>query len=223
MESIRVCKDISWDGQSFFCERCGKAGYRTELAARGHLGSCKGRAVERGIPASALGGFAAAGGGAYGAQEVPRAAAAGGGGAAAQKRVVSFPSTGRQVEFSAPSYSSYPAELPPQSYPQSYPQSSELMGLNARVQTLENELNHQLTLRNRPTGGNLGGWIQENLPIVIILGVVVFIMLYSNSRGSCSVEGTSQRRGLDVGKIGERMLNKGADTIISKGLGRIFR
>ncbi len=38
--------NIGYDGKSFFCMRCGKAGFKSEMAVRGHLSSCKGGRVK---------------------------------------------------------------------------------------------------------------------------------------------------------------------------------
>lgn len=34
---------MPFDGKSYFCARCGKAGFKSEMAARGHLSACQGQ------------------------------------------------------------------------------------------------------------------------------------------------------------------------------------
>lgn len=46
----RICKGVFWDGTSYFCELCGRAGFQSEAQARGHLSQCKGRAIQQGKP-----------------------------------------------------------------------------------------------------------------------------------------------------------------------------
>jgi hypothetical protein len=55
MNIKRVCKNVGHDGESFFCMRCGKAGYTTKEQAMGHLAKCKSRmSVLASQPASQL-------------------------------------------------------------------------------------------------------------------------------------------------------------------------
>lgn len=49
MDVKQVCKDVAWDGESFYCMRCGKVGFQSEAQARGHLSQCRGRAIEKGV------------------------------------------------------------------------------------------------------------------------------------------------------------------------------
>jgi len=43
-----ISDNIGWDGSSFFCRRCGKAGYAKMAQVRGHLAMCPGRAISKG-------------------------------------------------------------------------------------------------------------------------------------------------------------------------------
>lgn len=43
MDIKRVCKNVGYDGESYFCMLCGKAGYSTKEQAMGHLAKCKSR------------------------------------------------------------------------------------------------------------------------------------------------------------------------------------
>jgi hypothetical protein len=35
--------EMPFDGKQYFCARCGKAGFKSEMAARGHLSACQGQ------------------------------------------------------------------------------------------------------------------------------------------------------------------------------------
>lgn len=73
----QVSKNVGFDGESFYCIKCGRAGFRSELAARGHLGSCRGRLVSQGIDPALLAAPAhAAGASAVGAPMLAAAAVA---------------------------------------------------------------------------------------------------------------------------------------------------
>jgi hypothetical protein len=39
---MKRCK-MPFDGKSYFCARCGKAGFKSEMAVRGHLSACQGQ------------------------------------------------------------------------------------------------------------------------------------------------------------------------------------
>ncbi len=50
MKIERICKNVGWDGESYFCMRCGKAGYSTKEQAMGHLAKCKVRDIIAKLP-----------------------------------------------------------------------------------------------------------------------------------------------------------------------------
>jgi len=43
MNVTRICENVGHDGESFFCMRCGKAGFDTKAKAVGHQSQCKAR------------------------------------------------------------------------------------------------------------------------------------------------------------------------------------
>ena len=43
-----ISDNIAWDGSHFTCRRCGKSGYKTMPAVKGHLSMCRGRAMQKG-------------------------------------------------------------------------------------------------------------------------------------------------------------------------------
>lgn len=50
METKRICKNVSWDGESFFCMRCFKAGFKTKAQAVGHQAQCPANEINLGSP-----------------------------------------------------------------------------------------------------------------------------------------------------------------------------
>lgn len=116
----KVCKDVGWDGQEYYCLRCGKAGFQREAQARGHLSQCKGRAVAKGIfqpPVTAPQVLLPAGGGGVGAPTYQLGGAGGAGG-------------GQTSSFQGDPVWNF--------------------GVDQRLKALENEYNHMLVERNLP-------------------------------------------------------------------------
>jgi hypothetical protein len=50
MNIDKVCKNVGWDGESFFCMRCGKAGFNTKAKAVGHQSQCQARNASLVVP-----------------------------------------------------------------------------------------------------------------------------------------------------------------------------
>ena len=48
MNFERISKNVSFDGQKYFCDKCGLT-FEREMQARGHLSSCPSRTIARGI------------------------------------------------------------------------------------------------------------------------------------------------------------------------------
>jgi len=50
MNIEKVCKNVGWDGSSFFCMRCGKAGFDTQAKAVGHQSQCPAKNASLVVP-----------------------------------------------------------------------------------------------------------------------------------------------------------------------------
>jgi len=50
-----ISDNIAWDGSHFSCRRCGKSGYKSMQAIKGHLSMCPSKAMQKGAiqPATA--------------------------------------------------------------------------------------------------------------------------------------------------------------------------
>ena len=48
MDIVKVCKNVGWDGESFFCMRCYRAGFATKAQAVGHQSQCRANEISLG-------------------------------------------------------------------------------------------------------------------------------------------------------------------------------
>jgi hypothetical protein len=209
MKPFNVSENIGFDGYSYYCRRCGKAGYAKATQVRGHLSLCPGTLVRKGASPTSTCNHLPTGNGAglqnLGANylQVVRGAVDGG-------------SDGGQLQPLVPVVGPANNQLQVDQYQQ----------LDRRITGLENEYQHMLVERNQPVtnpAAGVSGWIQSNLAWVVVLGILVFAVV-SMTRNGCqqSSEPASNRKGPDFSKLGERVLNKAADVAISKSLGRAF-
>ena len=47
MNINKICKNVGWDGKSFFCMLCGKTGFGTVAKVLGHQCQCQARRVKK--------------------------------------------------------------------------------------------------------------------------------------------------------------------------------
>lgn len=199
----KVCKDVGWDGKGFYCLRCGKAGFKSEASARGHLSQCKGRAIGRGVPAIEMGALQSSveqavvapvsvgdNGGTY-------PLFSGGGGA---------PGGGQSTTF----------------LPDIVQVSSGWYGnVDSRLKTLENEYNHLLIEKNQPSQYHpvKQDFFNQYKSVIIIGAIVLFAIMLSKQSGQCQSESGST----SMGNIGSKALSKLVDAGISKGVSALFK
>jgi len=50
LNTEKVCKNVGWDGSSYFCMRCFKAGFSTKAQAVGHQAQCPANEINLGSP-----------------------------------------------------------------------------------------------------------------------------------------------------------------------------
>ena len=195
MDIKPVCKDVGWDGQSFCCLRCGRAGFTSEASARGHLSQCRGTLIQKGLvlpppPAANFGGLYGGGAG----------AGAGGGG-------------GGQIALQ---------QQPLNQYGQPGGRWNEF---DYRLGRLENEYNHLLVRNNTPKQES---WLSQNFGWLVLGGIMLIALFSAFGQNQCPVPaggaGSSPKRsGPDINKLSERILNKGVDTAITRGFGKLFK
>jgi len=191
-KSFNVSQNIGYDGYTYFCRRCGKAGYERATQVRGHLALCPGTLLRKGMPATSKAVLPTSG---YNHLQVVNGAVNGGLGGVQQplEEVVVGPVDNQLA--------------------------ARFVKLEGQVAQLQNEYHHVLGERNLPASAS--SWLSQNMGVVVI-GILILFVVLSANRGSCQ-DGTSQRRGPDLNKLTDRVLSKAADTVVTKGLGRIFR
>lgn len=52
MRAFNVSDNIGFDGETYYCRRCGKDGYARATQVRGHLALCPGTLARKGVPTS---------------------------------------------------------------------------------------------------------------------------------------------------------------------------
>jgi len=200
----QVCKDVGWHGGSFYCLRCGKAGFQSEAQARGHLAQCKGRAIQRGVLHSPVG--VAPDPNLSGGQILPLAV--GGAGAHTYQLGGSAPggSGGGQTSSISPDWYT----------------------INQRMATLENtvynENYHLLMQRNlQPAGFSVGDWFFHNKGFIIISAVALLILLAGRDSSCECPDGSKGVSKSKVGGLGQKALSKLTDRAISKSIDSLFK
>lgn len=217
----QVCKDVGWDGKGFYCLRCGKAGYKSEAQARGHLSQCKGRAISRGVPYIETqnwpvpvetsqqpvdqtvlppANFGYAGG--------LREGEKGGG-------RITTPTTSILGDFrSKPDYVSM-------EYVQSL--QNQINALETRVGFNDNHYNHLLMQKNQSEQYHSVNqdFFSQYKGMIIVGAIILFAIIMSNQSGQC--QAGSDGKGTHIGNIGTKALSKLVDTGISKGVSALFK
>lgn len=180
----RICKDVSWDGASFYCERCGRAGFQSEAQARGHLSQCKGRAIQQGKPS-------------YEPVVLPPAPSLVGGGAGAG---LGWSGGGGQVVVGGGGQGGqYDLVL------------VRLDGIQQQVNRLSNEYTHMLQTYNAPTNALSQGIPQWLLIGLLVLAGFWLIQSFSSS-GCANTCETKTRSGSNLkdriaGKMSDKMID----------------
>lgn len=217
----QVCKDVGWDGDGFYCLRCGKAGYKSEAQARGHLSQCKGRAISRGVPYVETqnwsvpvemsqqpvnqtvlppGNFGYAGG--------LRESEKGGG-----RTILSTTNTLNDFR-GKPDYVSV-------EYVQSL--QNQINALETRVGFNDNHYNHLLMQKNQPEQYHSVNqdFFSQYKGIIIVGAILLFAVILSKQSNQCLAGSGS--KGVSVGDIGGKALSKLVDAGISKGVSALFK
>jgi hypothetical protein len=204
-KSFNVSENIGFDGYSYYCRRCGKAGYDKPSRVRGHLAMCPGTLIRKGASPTTS------------CNQLPTGNHAGlRDRGANQLQVVRGASFGDLPEGQL-----QPVEVV--AGRGSYQLDDHYQQLDGRIAALENEYNHFLMERNRPSSES---WVSRNMAW-IVLGGILLVALLTSFNQQCPVSvgaaGSSPKRsGPDMSKLTERLVNKAADTAITKGFGRLF-
>lgn len=196
MNVVNISDNIAWDGQHFFCRRCGKSGYKKMSQVRGHLAMCQGKAIQKGA--------------------IPQSQPVGN-----QLQVVTTASKAN-LEGSPTGWQPQLAEAVVPSYNQLYGnQLSGLSGLVGRIEKLEkkveNEVQHLLVQNN--TSAN--DWFSTNKGVVIVVavGVVLLVLLLRESSCKCEAPGGRTK----ANGIGSTLATRAVSKVVDKSLDRIFK
>lgn len=190
MKGFNVSENIGFDGNSYYCRRCGKAGYGKPTQVRGHLGLCPGTLARKGIPPTTAPTTS------YNyLQPVTTGLNRGLGGGQLPVAPVAVGPVDNQL-------------------------AARFDKLDRDIAQLQNEYHHVLGDRNPPASSS--SWLSQNMGVVIIGALILFVVLSIN-RGGCQNGTSNQGSGPNLNKLTDRVLGKAADTFVSKGLGRIFR
>lgn len=198
----QVCKDVGHDGQGFYCLRCGKAGFKSEASARGHLAQCRGRAISRGVPVTDA---------AETYQQTSLESGAGSStvnGARIEGQLAGATPGGQSTTF----------------LPDTVQASPGWFGdVDFRLKALENEYNHLLMEKNQtPTYHPIQqDFFSQYKGAIIIGALILFAMILSKQSGQCQVG--SGNKGVGMGNIGGKALSKLVDAGISKGVSALFK
>lgn len=215
----QVCKNVGFDGNGFYCQRCGKAGFRSEASARGHLSQCKGRAIERGIPVVEREHLPVpvetfqhmpikqvlppAGGGVDAGTYHSFSGGGGCDGGQNTKQILSnFDSAPTTFSSDSPDW---------------------FFSMDTRLRALENEYNHLLLDRNQPQQYHSvqQDFFTQYKGLIIVGAIILFAIIMSNQSKAC--EGGSNSTGVTVGNLGTKALGKLVDTGITKGVAALFK
>jgi len=191
VDAFNVSDNIGFDGQTYHCRRCGKAGYQRPTQVRGHLAMCPGTLARKGIALTAP---------------------------ATTQNQLQPVASGYNQSLSGGQLLPVPVVATPQ--------SNQLVGridqLDNRLARMENEYNHVVQQVNPVLQEK--SWIERNLMLVVLGGILLYSFLSSMSRSQQCVSGSSENSssGPNFKKLSERVVNKAADIAISKGIGKMF-
>lgn len=200
---FNVSENIGFDGYSYYCRRCGKAGYQRATQVRGHLAMCPGTLSRKGIlPTTTYNQLPTGNGAALQhreANQLQPLRAASGGDAGGSQLLQPLAVVGPVDNHLAGNYQE----------------------LDRRVAAIENEYAHLLYQRNRPQQS----WPSKNIAWIVLAGIMLIGLLSGMGQScECPAPGSPPKRssGPRMTKLSERVMNKAADVAITKSLGRIF-
>lgn len=191
MNSFNVSDNIGFDGYSYYCRRCGKAGYQKATGVRGHLALCEGTLIRKGIPTTSC-------------NQLPS-----GNGAGLQNPVanrlqpVRYPYDGGlggdQLQPVAP-------VVGPGNYQQLSAIQQEQAILRQQVNQLKNEYSHMLVQGNQPARqDDKSRWM-----VPLLVGLVVVILI-SQQKCDCSNVKSSGSSSSIASRAAGRLVDKSID------------
>lgn len=198
-KAFDVSVNIGFDGASYFCKRCGKAGYGKPTQVRGHLAMCPGTLMRKGVePTSSSN------------QLQPLASDYNGGlsgGQLLQPLAVVEPVAN-------------PVANPPVG---GYEQLiSRLDTVVSEVATMKNHYNHVMGQINQPQYQSAKqDFFGQYKGLIIVGAIIFFALILSQQSGKC--EGLVGDKSSRAANIGDKALNKLVDVGVSKGIASLLK
>jgi hypothetical protein len=204
VQARMISDNIGWDGNGFFCRRCGKAGYGKMAQVKGHLAMCPGTAISKGaIPRGQPPGQLAA----TSWQPVGSASNAGLTGRASYQQQQQLQPANNQ-----PAYPNQPASQ------LGYPAYTDL---NSRVSRLENEYQHALVERNAP--GQIFGLDKNALMLILVVGLLIFWAVEQRGSQCPTVLEGKPKASKPMGKLSEKVMTKFTDRMATRAADSLFK
>lgn len=203
---VRMISDsIGHDGNSFFCRRCFKAGYRLLAAVKGHLAMCPGTAIQKGaLPASC--------------SQLPTGQGVGLGDLGQPAAAASRSWVGGALFQGSGELASYQQEhqqlgqlQPASNYQQLAAIQQEQETQRQRINRLMNEYSHMVYATNAPSGGIDKKWI--------LVGAFVLVLLFLSTARNCPPCESGMGRSSRSSNLKDRVIGKASD----KAIDYIFR
>jgi hypothetical protein len=201
-KAFDVSANIGFDGSTYFCKRCGKAGYGKATQVRGHLAMCPGTLMRKGVePTTACNHLQPLAteynGGLSGGQPVVVAAVV---------DPVANPPVGGYEQLAS----------------QVATMAGEFTTMAGEVATMRNHYNHMMGQVNQPQYQPVGQDFFSQYKGIIIVGAIIFFALMLSERsGNC--QGASDGKSTSANNIGTKALTKLVDTGITKGIASLFK
>ncbi len=195
-----VSESIAHDGDGFYCRLCGRAGYRSLAAVKGHLSQCPGKLVQKGVlPAE------------------PQVAAAGLGWAGAGNNAL-LQTASPAAAAPAPGAVVGPALYGMQEITATIRENAH------QISRMQNEYTHLMVEKNQRDPDAMG-WFSQNKQLIILGLVAVLVVVYltrqNGSRCENGFEKSDGKGALD--KLGEKALGAFTNKAISKSVDSLFR
>jgi hypothetical protein len=204
---FNVSENIGFDGYSYFCRRCGKAGYSKPTQVRGHLAMCEGTLIRKGLPPTTGYNQLATGNHAglrdRGANQLQPV------------RAASFGALdGGQLQ---------PVEVVVGGG--NYQLDNQFQQLAGRISALENEYRHSLMEMNRPKAES---WVSKNIAWLVLGGILLLVLLSGGLGQVCQsptgVSGSQPVRsgGSPFSSLGPKLVGTAVQRAMSKSIDRMF-
>lgn len=192
-QAFDVSANIGFDGSTYFCKRCGKAGYARATQVRGHLAMCPGTLMRK----------AAASTTSYNhLQPLATGDNAGLGGSQLLQPVVVADPVANPVANPLAADTRY----------------HELAG---RVAMIENHYNHVMQSMNQPQYQPKQDFFSQYKGVIIVGAIILFAIMLSKQSGQCQPGSTG--KSVDMGALGAKALSKVVDVGITKGVASLFK